>query len=88
MRVFLNEILAFIGSESLTDEEFDAIPDTLVQGYNEYVYQALRSILQEREGVSSQLAKLKGFFTAKGVSTSATPVKDPISQIFVGAPLQ
>lgn len=88
MRTFLNSILSFIDSESLTDEEFASLPDTLVQGYNEYVYQALRSILQAREGVSSQLKKLQAYFTAKGVSVASTTVAAPMSQILVGAALQ
>lgn len=88
MRTFLNSILSFIASESLTDEEFDSLPDTLVQSYNEYVYKSLRSILQGREGVSVQLQKLKAYFIAKGVSVQETPAREPKSQILVGAPLQ
>lgn len=88
MRTFLDDILSFINSESLTDEEFDLLPEGTVQSYNEYVYRYLRSILQGREGVSSQLTKLKSFFQAKGVSVSETTVKDPVSQILVGAVLE
>lgn len=89
MRDFLDEILAFIGSESLTDEEFELLPDGTVQTYNEYVYKYLRSILQGREAVSSQLNKLKSFFVIKGVSVvESTAAKDPVSQILVGKPLQ
>lgn len=87
MRDFLDEILAFINAESLTDDEFDLLPEGTVQSYNEYVYQYLRSILQARESVSSMLNKLKSFFIAKGVSVSSTPVKDPVSNMFMGSPL-
>ncbi len=89
MRDFLDAILAFINAESLTDDEFDLLPESTVQGYNEYVYKYLRSILQARESVSLQLARLKAFFVAKGVSVvEATLVKDPVSQILVGAVLE
>ncbi len=88
MRDFLDGILAFINAESLTDDEFDLLPEGTVQTYNEYVYKYLRSILQARESVSAQLAKLKAFFVAKGVSVvEATATKDPVSQIFLGARL-
>lgn len=88
VRSFLDSILSFINSESLTDEEFALLPSGTVQSYNEYVYKYLRSVLQARESISLQLKKLKSFFVAKGVNVSETPVKDPISQIFVGASLQ
>lgn len=88
MRDFLDEILAFINAESLTDEEFDLLPEGTVQSYNEYVYRYLRSIMQGRESVSSGLNKLKSFFVAKGVSVSETTIKDPVSQIMVGAALE
>lgn len=87
MRGFLDEILEFIGSESLTDDEFALLPQGTVQGYNEYVYKYLRSVLQERESVSGQLKKLKALFVAKGVNVGDSPVKEPMSQIFVGARL-
>lgn len=89
MRDFLDAILAFINAESLTDDEFDLLPEGTVQSYNEYVYKYLRSILQARESVSLQLAKLKAFFVAKGVSVvEATATKTPMSQILVGSALE
>ena len=87
MRDFLNAILAFIDSESLTDDEFEALPEGLAEEYSKAVYDALKAILQEREGVSGQLQKLNAYFTAKGVSLAGTAVRDPNSQIFVGARL-
>ena len=88
MRVFLDDILAFINAESLTDDEFDSIPDTLVESYNEYVYQALRSTLQGRESVSLQLKKLKGLFIAKGVFITESSTPTPVSHILVGSVLE
>lgn len=86
MRDFLNAILAFIGSESLTDDEFDALPEGLTQDYTLEVYSALKTVLEAREGVSGQLAKLKSYFQAKGVDLTA-PARAAASQIFVGAAL-
>lgn len=87
MRVFLNAILSFIGSESLTDDEFDALPEGLTQEYTKAVYEALKAVLQGREGVSGQLTKLKSYFEAKGVDVSAVATREAASQIFVGAAL-
>ena len=87
MRAFLNAILAFIGSVSLTDDEFDSLPEGLTQTYSKEVYEALKTIVQAREGVSGQLKKLKAYFLAKGVDLSSTPSRDPNSQIFLGTGL-
>jgi hypothetical protein len=87
VRVFLDSILSFIGSESLTDGEFAILPDGTVLGYNEDVYQYLRSVLQDRESVSTMLDKLKSFFEAKGVNLNSTLPRDPMSSIFIGARL-
>ncbi len=43
--------------------------------------------LQEREGVSGQLKKLKSYFVAKGVDLSGTTAREPGSHIFVGGVL-
>lgn len=86
MRVFLDYILSFIGSESLTDSEFDAIPSGLTQNYDTQTYGALKIVLQEREGVSGQLKRLNAFYVSKGYDPSVS-IQDPTSQIFVGAPI-
>lgn len=86
MRVFLNNILSFIGSESLTDAEFNSV-GVNVQEYNRETYEALKAVLQGREGVSGQLKKLQSYFTAKGVDLSNTPARMPASQILIGGPL-
>lgn len=86
MRVFLNNILSFIGSESLTDSEFNSI-GVSVEAYNRENYEALKSVLQTREGVSGQLKKLYNYFQAKGVDLTATPVKIPASNILIGGAL-
>jgi hypothetical protein len=88
LRTFLNAILSFIGSESLTDEEFDALPDGLTEEYTKAVYDALKAVIQTRDGVSGQLKKLQNFFTAKGVDLSGRAIRDPDSEIFIGAALE
>lgn len=85
MRDFLDAILAFINSESLTDEEFETV--TLEeQTYTKETYEQLRTILEAREGVSGQTKKLKLYFIAKGVDLSgASSPKTPNSNIFIGS---
>lgn len=88
MRTFLNAILSFIGSESLTDEEFAALPEGLTEAYNKANYDALKAVLQDRESVSGQLSKLYSYFQAKGVDVSASGAAvTPNSQILVGVAL-
>lgn len=86
MRAFLNEILAFIESESLTDEEFDGLPEGLEEEYSKANYDALKAVLEGRESVSTQLKKLKSYFCAKGVELSETS-RTATSQILVGVAL-
>lgn len=85
MRDFLNGILLFIESESLTDEEFDSITLT-DQEYNLATYDALKAIIQDREGVSGQLKKLNAYFVSKGVNLTPTVVV-ATSQILIGGVL-
>ncbi len=87
MRDFLNAILAFIGAESLTDQEWDdstfEAGDT--QAYTLSVYNGLKLILESRESVSNQVEKLAAYFEARGLTVSSDYA--PTSQIFVGSPL-
>lgn len=85
MREFLNSILASIGSESLTDDEFAAI-DLPYEEYSLAVYSALKGVLEGRDSVSSQLDKLISYFASRGINVVETAYQ-PISQIFVGSPL-
>lgn len=86
MRTFLNSILTFIGSSTLTDSEFATINLT-EQTYSIATYNALRSVLESREMVSNQLYKLKGYFKLKGVAVGGEPAVRPTSQIFIGGSL-
>ncbi len=87
MREFLDDILDFIGSESLTDDEFDAL-EIDAQEYSKATYDALLAILQARENVSEQTQKLELYFTARGVDHSAaSDPKIAQSEIFIGSEL-
>lgn len=82
MRDFLNAILAFIGAESLTDDEFSSIDEDLSYGYNSDTYDVLASILQGRESVSDVQLRLQYFFQAKNVEI--TPVEVGRSNVYLG----
>lgn len=86
MRDQLNAILTFIGSSSLTDEEFDSIN---LENSNDQVtvYNSLVEILHDRESSSNTINKLQYYFQAMGVNLSSEPSSSPQSNIFVGAPL-
>lgn len=86
MRIFLNNILSFIGSESMTDDEFATIT-TSAEEYSREVYEQLKAVLQTREGISGQLKKLYSYFTAHGLDLTNTPVRPANSQILIGGPL-
>ena len=86
MREFLDEILEFIESESLTDEEFDTI-ELVTPEYTKEVYEALKAVLESRENVSGQGKRLKLYFIAKGVDLSDPTVKPAKSEIFLGSEL-
>jgi len=85
MRDFLDYILAFIDSESLTDLEFDGMELPDAPGYTAEIYEALKLLLESREGVSGQVRRLKLYFIAKGVDLSSNPgTTTPKSQIYIG----
>jgi hypothetical protein len=87
MRTFINGIFSFIGSESLTDEEFDALPEGLTQTYSRELYDAMRGILIGRESISTQGKKLKAYFGIKGLDVWNEVARPPASQILVGKAL-
>lgn len=87
MRAFIDSILAFIDSESLADSEFEVIDPILAPSYSIEVYLSLKSILEVRESVSSQLNKLKSFFILKGLDLDSIPANSPTSNLFIGARL-
>lgn len=87
MRDFLNSILAFIGTTSLTDEEYattTSLPDA-VGTYTVAVYDALLAILDSRELLSGTRDKLTFLFKAKGVAV--VPTTKARTNIFIGSGL-
>jgi hypothetical protein len=88
MRDDLNDILSFIGAESLTDEEFNSISleytdDPIA------VYEALISVLESRENVSLLPSRLRYFFLAQGIDLGLPENSSASrgSNIFVGSDL-
>lgn len=87
MRDFLDAILAFIQSESLTDDEFETI-ELEDQTYTLATYEALKTVLQSRENISGQGKRLKLYFISRGVDLdSAGAVKPAKSEIYIGSDL-
>lgn len=83
MRDFLDNILMFIGSETLTDEEFELI--ALSQyGYDKPTFDELRLILEMRDGVTDSVVRLRAMFMAKGTDLSDPNVSLPTSNILIG----
>lgn len=85
MRDFIDAILTFIGTATLTDVEFDGLTIE-TYGYDEETYLAIDAVLQSRDGVSTFRDRLSAYFQAKGVTIS-TPEPTAKSSIFVGGDL-
>ena len=83
MRDFIDAILAFIGSESLSDDEFATI-EIDDEEYSVEVYEAILGVLQSRENVSGQAERLQNYFLAAGASVEDSETKPPASEIFLG----
>jgi len=84
MRDFLDSILEFIEAASLSDEEFDSI-DLDEQAYNIETYDALLTILDDRETVSTTRDRLRYYFLAKNVAVpSSIPAR---SNVWIGSPV-
>lgn len=68
MRDWLNAILVYIGSATMTDLEYNSLNFlTLdVNVYSQSAYDQLSSILLAREAVSTMQRRLFGLFLAKG----------------------
>lgn len=88
MREWLNAILDFIGTTSLTNDEYNSINflELEVNLYNQAAYDELSKVLSSRETMSTMQERLSGFFRAKGL-TDLTVADTAKSQILVGIPL-
>jgi len=87
MRVWLNAILAFIGTASLTDLEFNAIDTDVLtlNTYNTAVYSALSAVITSRGDAGNMQTRLVSFFKAKGLEVSADIA---VSNIYLGSVLE
>ena len=84
MRNFLNSILDFIGSTSLTDVEFATVVSD-VPVYDQASYDDLARILATRNNVTDMQARLVAYYGARGFD--AAPLQTGSSNIFIGAVL-
>lgn len=83
LREFLDLILSFIGTESLTNDEYATVPEGISALYTDETYDALKAVLDTRESVSETHERLKAVYRAKGVVVSSDAI-DAQSQIFIG----
>lgn len=87
MRDWLNAILQYIGTTSMTDVEYAAVNvigmETLV--YNQAAYDQLSALLLSREAVSDMQRRLYGVFLAKGGDIKEAVIAK--TNIFLGAVL-
>jgi hypothetical protein len=81
MRDFVDAILAFIGTASLNDDEFELIEET-AQSYTAELYADMLEVLDEREAISSVRDQLTAYFTARGVEVTASSAGT--SKILIG----
>lgn len=84
MRAALNAILSFIGAESLTDNEYDALTIEDTQD-DVATYEALNAVLVGREAVSTLTDRLRYYFLAKGADVPS--IDNGRSNILIGIPL-
>ena len=87
MRDWLNAILGFIGTTSLTDIEYAGMNllNVETQIYSQAAYDALAGVLAGRENVSQMQARLVGVFKAKG--TDVNPAVTAKTNILLGMAL-
>jgi predicted CopG family antitoxin len=84
LRAFLNSILFFIGTTSLTDEEFETVTAT-VTIYDQVTYDNLANILKDRESVSTYVDRLTFYYRAAGVEVQPSALGT--SNVFLGSVL-
>lgn len=88
MRNWLDAILVFIGTATLTDLEFDAIDTDLLtlNVYNQASYDALAAVLTGRGSVGNMQDRLTAVFKAKGFDVAALDTAS--SNIYLGSVLE
>jgi len=90
LRSFLDAILAFIGTTSLTDIEYEDIDISVltVSVYDQALYTALAQVLVDRDAISTTKDRLGFLFKSKGLIIDETTVTQAKSNIFIGAVLE
>lgn len=86
MRDFVNFILNFIGTSSLTTEEFEAL-DIDAYGNNLETFEAIKMLLIERDEATETTDRLKYYFLGRDVDVGEPVVDVPKSNIFIGSAL-
>lgn len=88
LRDDLDEILSFIGADTLTDDEFDIAEGMIDDPQNDSeVYEALLAVLDSRELVSDYADKLRSYYAAQGVKFGAAATEHAKSNVFIGGGL-
>lgn len=84
MRDWLNSILVFIGTATLTDDEYNSMDLSHATSgvYDQASYDALAAVLKQREAISTLQNKLYGVYLAKGATI--TQIQIGSSNIFLG----
>lgn len=89
MRDFLDSILEFLSFESLTDLEWESDEVQVIaeddEEYTKEIFEALKAVLESREEVSDQIARLSYYFKSKGTEVDGSI--EPKSQIYIGSVL-
>lgn len=83
LRTLSNQVLQFVGSTSMTDDEFTFTD--LNPSYTVELYGALLGVLDGREAVSNTRDRLRYFFLARGIEVGELTPKP--SNIFLGSVL-
>lgn len=84
MRAFLNQILIFLGTATLTNDEFATVTSSEVV-LAQSNYDDLSRILAARETVSDIQDRLAAYYQAAGINVSKADVGR--SEIFMGSVL-
>lgn len=75
MRDWFNRVFIFIGTTTLTDEEWASVNvvDVVTDQYDQAAYDQMAAVLLAREAVSTMQSRLVGVFTAKGATLTEIP---------------
>ena len=86
MRDFVNFILNFIGSTSLTTEEFEGL-DLPTWGNDIDTFNQIKMLLIERDETTEIMERLEFYFKGRGVDVGDPVVEVAKSNIFIGSAL-